>query len=592
MNHAELPNTPAGNVSEKASENPRRLPTSSSSERRHGKGTHRRIGSLHVLNLQGSFAEMGEQHGALLASEVAAGPIPYFRNMVERLLGKPLGRLSPVVATALQRVVGSRVQREMPDFVLETARGIARGAGLDEDTFIRGCTMPDSLIWLTSQMFKLRDPGPAVAHRLSLGLGCTSAVAWGSATADGKLYHARNFDYFGVDNWPNHAAVLFHSPDQGQRYVSVAAAGVGLGGITAMNASGLSLTVHQHMFTDKARLGGLPIGIVGDIIMREATNLAEAEAILQRHRSIGCWTYVITSAREKAVLCFEENPDRKVAIRTTPQDNTFSYANIYLDEELGKTEVAAYGSYWRHNHGRFARAKELVEGGQGKLDAQGMANILADRGDPRCRIRDSIAMVLTVGSIVFRPDDGTVWLGVGDAPTSRATFIPLSLETGAHAPDRGSFQIDDGAASTDEAAFQHFRKAYIAYVDGSDAEGAMNAVAEAARLAPKQALYHSTEGLLAVESLAHGRAEQAFSRAIELGHPDQERVASFFLWRARARDLAGQRAVALNDYRACLARTADAPVHAAARKGMKRPFAPSAAKRMHVEMSLGDVVQP
>ncbi len=590
MNHVDTPSTPTDRRTNAATS--KLEPTSTSSERRHGKGTHRRIGSLHVLNLAGSFAEMGEQHGALLATEVAAGPIPYFRNMVERLLGKPLGKASPLVASALQRVVGARVQREMPSFVIETARGIARGAGIDEDTFLRGCTMPDSLIWLTSQMFKMRGPGPAVAHRLSLGLGCTSAVAWGSATSDGKLYHARNFDYFGVDNWPNHAAVLFHSPDQGQRYVSVAAAGVGLGGITAMNASGLSLTVHQHMFTDKARLGGLPIGIVGDIIMREATSLAEAEAILRRHRSIGCWTYVITSAREKRVLCFEENPDRKVAIYTKPEDTTFSYANIYLDEALGATEVAAYGSYWRHNRGRFARAKELVENGKGKLDAHGMAKILADRGDPRCRIRDSIAMVMTVGSVVFRPEDGTVWLGVGDAPTSRATFIPLSLETGAHAPERGSFQIDDGAATSDEAAFQSFRKAYVAYVDGMDVEGAMNAVAEAARLAPKQALFHSTEGLLAVEGLATDRAELAFSRAIELGHPDQERVAAFYLWRGRARDLAGRREQAQRDYRLCLAHVADAPVHVAARKGLKRAFTASAAKRMHIEMSLGDVVQP
>jgi hypothetical protein len=96
MNHADPLSTTNG----------ARRSAATSSERRHGKGTHRRVGSLHVLNLQGSFAEMGEQHGALLASEVAAGPIPYFRNMVERLLGKPLGKASPFVATALQRIVG------------------------------------------------------------------------------------------------------------------------------------------------------------------------------------------------------------------------------------------------------------------------------------------------------------------------------------------------------------------------------------------------------------------------------------------------------------------------------------------------------
>ncbi len=559
---------------------------------RHGAGSHTRVGGLHVLSVAGSFTEMGEQHGALLKHAVAAGPIPYYRRMVERLLGKPLGAASPFVATALQRLVGKRVEHAMPAFALETARGVARGAGLDEAEFLRGCTMPDSIVWLSSQLQKLRDPGPAVAHRLNLGLGCTSAVAWGASTRDGKLYHARNFDYFGVDNWPEHAAVIFHTPAQGQRYVSVSAAGVALGGVTAMNEAGLSLTVHQHMFTDRARLGGVPIGVVGDVVMREARTLAEAEAILRRERSIGCWTYIVTSAKERGVLCFEENPDRKVAIRTAEQDSSFAYANIYVDPELGATEVASYGSYWRHNEGRYRRAHELLAERRGDLDARGMARILADRGDPRCRIRDSIAMVMTVGSVVFRPEDGALWLGVGQAPTSRATFLPFSLSKMGHAPELGSFQIEDDASADDELAFQHFRKAYVAYVDHGEVRGALAEMESASRLAPQQALYHSIAGLLAVEQLAPQRAAQLLARAIELGHPDEERVASFYLWRARAADLEGRRTDAERDYRACLARRADPPVHRAAKLGVKRPFDARGARRMHIEMSLGDVVVP
>ena len=561
--------------------------------RRWGKGSLERIGDLSVLRVEGSFAEMGEQHGALLAEQVKVGPIPYYKTMVERLLGKPLGRLSRPAAMLIQRAVGSRVRKAMPEFALETARGVARGAGLDEEEFLRGCTMPDSLLWVTARLNGLRAPGPAVAHRLALGLGCTSAIAWGSATRDGRLYHARNLDYYGVENWARNAAVVFHRPDKGMRFVSISAAGVALGGVTSMNEAGLTLTVHQHMFTDKTRFGGTPIGVVGDIVMREARSLDEAERILRSHRSIGCWTYVITDGKTNEVLSFEESPDRQVvAFRSSAADSSYSYANIYEDPELGATEVALYGSYWRHNMGRYRRAKQLVSSGDGALDARGMARIIGDKGSPDCRIRDSIAMVMTVASVVFRPHDGVFWLGTGDAPTSRGAFVPLSLEREGEAPEHGAFSTVEASEVDSDAAFESYRRAYVAYVDQESASQAHGHAARAAELAPEQSAYRALVGLLALESENLGAAEAAFDRALALGHSDEERVAAFHLWRGRVRDLAGKRDEARADYRACLARRADAPVHEAARKNHRAPFTDASRRKMHIEMSLADVVMP
>ncbi len=557
---------------------------------RHGRGSLTRVRGLRVLRVAGSFSEMGEQHGALLSEEVRTGPIPYYRGMVERLLGKSAGPLSPLLAGGIQRFVGARVERSFPDFARETAIGVARGAGLDPAEFLRGCTMPDALMWVTARLHQLKGPGPAVAHRLALGLGCTSAIAWGSATKDGKLYHARNLDYHGVGNWPERATAIFHEPARGQRYVSCSAAGVAMGGFTAMNEAGLSLTVHQHMFTDRTRFGGVPIGVVGDVVMREARSLDEAEAILARHVPIGCWTYLVADGRGREVLCYEENPDRKAVRRTSADDATFGYANIYLDAELGATEVASYGSYWRHNQGRHRRVNELLRDGAGSLDAQAMASIIGHAGDPRCRVRDSIAMVMTVGSVVFRPEDGALWMATGEAPTSRGTYVPLSLDAMGHAPELGELQPAPDPEA--DAAFERYRRAYVAYLDHGDAAEARRHVEEAAALAPKESIYHALAGLLSVELGQGERAAAALTEAIALGHPDEERVAAFHLWRGRAQDLAGRRAEAVGDYRACVGRRADAPVHAAAAKGLRRPFDRSKARRMHVEMSLADVIAP
>ncbi|HJL19491.1 MAG TPA: C45 family peptidase [Sandaracinaceae bacterium LLY-WYZ-13_1] len=560
--------------------------------RRQGRGRLTRVGDVNVLHVAGSDYEMGFQHGRLLAEEIARGPIPYYRQVVEKMMGSSLGPLSKIAWPTLQRTLGRRVARGLPAYVEETVRGLADGAGLDHQSFLDGCTMPDAMMWITARVMQLEGHGPAVAHRLALELGCTSAVAWGDATTDGALLHARNFDYHGVGCWPSTKTVLFHEPDHGQRYVSVTAAGVALGGITAMNEAGLSLTVHQHMFTDRTRLGGTPIGIVGDLVMREATDLDEAQRILESHRPIGCWTYVITDGPRREVLCFEENPDRRVAHRHDADDGTFGYANVYLDEELGASEVMLYGSYWRHNEGRHRRANELLEERRGTLDPQGMASILGDTGSTDCRVRDSIAMVMTVGSVVFRPEDGTVWVGTGEAPTSRGTYLPFSFEAGGHDPARGELRV--GALEDEDArdAFERFRQAYLAYVDDDDVHAARARMDEARGLAPEQPLYHSLAGILALAAGDAAGAAEALSAALELGHPDAERVASFHLWRGRAHDVLGRRDDAVKDYRWALGHYADPPVHAAAKRGLRRRFTARRARRIHPDVGLADVVMP
>jgi len=554
--------------------------------------SHLRVAGLHVIRVRGSFYEMGHQHGAMLREEVPRGPLPYYRTYVERLMGEAhLGALSPLMWPALQRIVGSRVARGMPEFAMETLRGLADGAGLPFDAILEGATMPDTLVWLAAKLQKMAGVPPAVRHRVALGLGCTSAIAWGDATRDGKLLHARNTDYHGVGCWPRTATVVFSEPQQGHRYVSVTAAGLPLGGFTAMNEAGLSLVVHQHMFTDRARLGGMPIGLVGDIVMREASTLDEAEAILRRHRPIGCWTYLVADGRSRQVLCWEENPERQVSLRTGDDASTFPYANIYLDPDLGATETAFYGSYWRHNERRYARADALMREGHGALDPQSMARILGDTGDDGCRLSGSIAMLLTVASVVFRPEDGVLWVASGETPTSHGTFIPFDLATEAHAPQRGTLTGADGDSNA-ATAFECFRRAYLAHVDDGDPAEARRLVARACELDASQAVYHALSGLLSLRAGEPGSAGEALDRALSTGHRDPERIASFHLWRARAADIGGDRATALRHYRRSLGYDADPPVHRAAGRGLRRPFSRGRARRISVDFTFADVPAP
>jgi hypothetical protein len=550
---------------------------------------HRRVAGLHVLKLKGSHYEMGRQHGALLRDEIPHGPLPYYRTYVERMLGKSgVAPIAPLLWEVMQRTVGARVMSSFTPEALDSVRGLADGAGLDPRAALQGCSMPDSLLWVASRLMRYRRAAPALHHRMAIGLGCTSAVAWGEATRDGKLLHARNFDYHGIASWPRTAAVVFHEPDDGMRYVSVAAAGVLMGGITAMNEAGLSLTVHQHMFSDRTRLGGTPIGCIGDRIMRSARSIDEAEAILRREKPIGCWTYLITDGNRREMLCWEENPERHVAMR--PEGPTFGYANIYIDKELGASELDFYGSYWRHNMGRFRRIRALLDERAGTLDPKTMACFLGDEGETAgCRVSTAIAMVMTVGSVVFRPEDRVLWVGTGAAPTSQGTFVPFSLEREDHAPELGDLEVEASSPAS-ALAFDSYRRAYIAYLDERDVGESRSHMARAIELDPEQPLYHFLAGLLALQQ---GEAHAAFgsmSRALSIGHEHPERVASLHLWRARAADLRGDREQAMSDYRATLATRADDAVRRAAERGLRSRYSQRRARTIDIDFTFADVL--
>jgi tetratricopeptide (TPR) repeat protein len=566
----------------------RRLPDGAARRDLHG---------LSVLRLHGSPRQMGYQHGALLHDEIRRGPLPYYRSYVNRLLShSPLGPAGPPLGRLIERGVGGRVIKALPPFAREAIEGLAQGADLPLQPLLEGCAMPDTLVWIFARLMRLGRAGPAVTHRVALGLGCTSAIAWDDATTDGKLLHARNFDYHGVSCWPDTAAVIFHQPDEGLRYVSVTAAGVLMGGVTAMNEAGLTLTVHQHMFTDRAALGGTPIGVVGDMVMRQARSLSEARAILRAHRPIGCWTYLIADGARREVLCHEENPERQASLQVERNRQTFGYANIYLDPELGASERDLYGAYWRANMARHARSNALLaratDGSAPPLTPDGMAAILADEGDSACRIHNALAMLMTVGSVVFCPERGVVWVATGGAPTSQNRFEPFDLATMDHAPDVAP--LDGGVPKDAQAAraFRSYRDAYLAYFDGEDVGQARRLMDSARELAPDQPLYQALAGFLALRAGAPAAAFSAFSAALELGHPDTERLTALHLWRGRAADLLGRRRDAKRDYRAALACRSDPPVAQAARRNLVLPYRARLARRMVVDFTYADVASP
>jgi tetratricopeptide (TPR) repeat protein len=546
--------------------------------------TYEHVRGLHVLRLRGDDYEMGHQHGAALREAIARGPLPYFDAYVQRMLAAGLGpRVGAAAGVALQRTVGRKIAAGFPARARRAMKGLADGAGLSERDVLRAVTMPETYLWVLRQILRVRRPALAPRHGVPL-MGCTSALAWGSATADRALLHGRNFDYQGVGAWDAEQAVVFHTPSDGQRYVSVAAAGVLFGGITAMNASGLSLAVHQHLGCESFALGGTPVGVVGDDIMRNARSLDDARRILDGHRPNGCWTYVLGSAREEAALCYEITPAGRASI--FERGGTFGYANVFFDEALGRTERHLYPAQWRNNLGRLRRVRELLAEGRGTIGPRDIAAMLGDVGTG-CPFEGGIAMLMTVASVVFRPWDGRLWVATGRAPTSLRSFVAFDCATETASAGGQDDDISAGAPAALADALDDYRAAYEAYFNEDDVPAARVRLESAIRRAPEVGVLHYVNGLLALRDGDPRAAKESFDRALALGHHSAARLASVQLWRARALDGAGRREEALASYRAALG--GDEPVRAAAERGLRRPWK---ARRFGIEMACADVPVP
>jgi len=540
---------------------------------------------IHVLRLSGDDYEVGYQHGKHLREAVRRGPLPVFATSLHHLLeNSGLGPLTSPATRILRASVGRRIASGIPAFAERTLRGLADGAQIPYRTAIDAATFPETLLWLLKQLSRVRRV--PLAPRLGIPtLGCSSVAAWGAATKSGQLLHGRNFDYMGVGTWDAEQAVFFVDPDDGAPYASIASAGIPLGGITAMNGAGLTLAVHQHLACRNTALGGMPAGIIGDRVMRYAEDLDDARRVLDEHTPVGCFTYLVGSGRERALLCYEVTPAQRAA--WVVEGDTFAYTNAYLDPHLAAREVHLYPSHWRWVASRYHHLQARLEAHRGSIEADTVASMLGDRVDPRCRISHAVGVVHTVTSVVFQPEEGLFWVGLGPSPTSNNPYVAFDLERRDRRNDlpdlRGGIPEDAG----ERAGVQAYRDAFVAWNGHGGKAAAREAIERACTLQPQEPLYQFVAGLVALDAGEPAAAMGRLDQALDLGHPDPERVAAFHFWRARARDRLGRRPEALEDYR--LALEGDAAVVRAARGGLRRRWR---GRGVSVDWVFADVIFP
>ncbi|MGM0627900.1 MAG: T9SS type A sorting domain-containing protein [Candidatus Fermentibacterota bacterium] len=198
-------------------------------------GSLEQQGPIEVLNLWGSWEEMGYAHGYLLA--------PRIKLVYETYMVELAGGVSNIEALRLFYIQHFQTPPRFSAYAAGGIAGMADSVDLYSDVFGRELDTLDVLVASAVQDFSGATP---------LGdLLCSSVSSWGEATASepelaGAPAMSRNLDFF-VDSAANvfDAQLLVTlDPDSGQDFVSIGFSGY-LGTLSGMNESGVCAALNM-----------------------------------------------------------------------------------------------------------------------------------------------------------------------------------------------------------------------------------------------------------------------------------------------------------------------------------------------------------
>lgn len=395
---------------------------------------------LWIARLAGDQVTMGRQHGELIGRAGGYQRIlEYYPQMPEQLLigaGRtPAQKALRLVVTAAKEAALAALDRDRPaDLRARTVAFMtAAGRPAREARFVGVMDLFQNLVGAGAR-FAI---GPFAARARALELAaavpaCSTVMAWGRATADGEIRHARNFDFPGIGAWDAAPALVLCAPDRGLRYGFVATRGADVPAVTVFNEAGITVTSHTRFHREVALRGAAIIDIVHEI-GRRAESLADAVRIAGERPSASTWGLAVSSAREQRAVCIELHAGLARVVEPTPGASFLTCANRYHHADMVPGEAEASAAWAIHSDARERRLRALVEAGGDGLGAEDLLAMLADRVDHdapgvRRHIGGVLAQPCNVHTVVVEPASRSLVMGVGPAPVCDGPFVRVQWD--------------------------------------------------------------------------------------------------------------------------------------------------------------------
>jgi len=311
-----------------------------------------------VVRLTGTPEEIGRQHGTQLRDAIHV--------MINEYVCKQPG-WDTHKEKWLRRT--RRMKKALPEWYVQELAACANAAGIDEDLLLFAQCEGD-----------IRGlAGDGVDDSTRLG-GCTSYVAFGPSTADGRPEMARNFDYWGLDATQECVIVLAVVPahEDGYAFVSVGWAGI-LGGWTFVNEKGLFVANNLY-HSNAMNPDGVPTLILERMIAQKAATVDEAIRLVETTPRMRGQAFVIG-----------HRGDRETG--ATP-----SAASIIYDAEEVRVVRATDGFAFDTSIGTNPRM---------------ILGILSRAERPATSAIHAAGNSITLHSMAYRPDENAIWVAHG-----------------------------------------------------------------------------------------------------------------------------------------------------------------------------------
>ena len=339
-------------------------------------------GALIVLDLYGTYAEMGRQEVALLGGEARAVHDLYADRWgglvrAEGLLGRVVDR---VVFPAWSAFGG---WREDSGFFAE-AGGIARALDAPSGA-----------------------DGVRAVYGGVFGGGSTAFAATRSATVDGRALIGRNVDW-SDDTGRRRPVVIRYHPTNGDLPHLTASWPLVIVPIVGVNAAGLAISINFFDADDMIGLG-FPRFLYRRVLQR-ARSVDEALAILASRGNRG-GAGILVLADADGAIALVECTARRCAVHR-PADDWLAQSN-----HTRTPEMAA------HDEGRTAdsdRRRQAMEAAVrphlGAIDPPTAAGILRDRANTPYMNDATVANLRVLNAVVVDPRARRLWHGTAQQP--------------------------------------------------------------------------------------------------------------------------------------------------------------------------------
>ncbi len=503
------------------------------------------VGDLIVLDVAGSYEEMGRQQAALLGDELRR-VYQQQHDDHERAVarGGASARLLDGVGIPIWAALGGSFE---DSHFHEELAGMAAGLGVARSDLLRGL--------------------------LSLGGGSTVFAATRSATADGQALIGRNVDWDDDLGARRPLVVHLHPSNGDLEHLFVGWPLVGLPTV-GVNEAGFALSFNY--FETDPQVGMWLPKWPHRRALQVARTVDEGMQIFLGARERGISTFMVMADASGDLAMVECSPHRCAVFR--PEGDWFGQAN-----HARTTEMIPFDRYRSpDSFDRRAGVERAVERHLGRLTPALAAEVLRDRSAHPWPNASNVANLAVLNAAVVHPASRTLWHSTTMQPEAPfGEYVAFSLKGPAPAAIPASPRLGGEAMARERAAVATARRALHALRDRRYAEAGAGFEGLLAETPPMLDPARLALGLAAARFWQgdFGAAAEALAPALAGGAPADVRIEALSL-RALCADRLGQREQAASLQRQVLALVEAHPewnvftkVAALAREGTERSVA-------------------